>query len=68
MHSMTRRRFHGSVLALVAATASPAFAQEAHLSIGMAAPITSLDPHEDSNSPNNAASFTSCAADSNADA
>lgn len=56
MHSMTRRRFHGSVLALVAATASPAFAQEAHLSIGMAAPITSLDPHEDSNSPNNAAS------------
>ncbi|WP_138470886.1 ABC transporter substrate-binding protein [Poseidonocella sp. HB161398] len=55
---MTRRRFHGSVLALLAASAAvPALAQqEAHLSIGMAAPITSLDPHEDSNSPNNATS------------
>ncbi|MDP0926473.1 ABC transporter substrate-binding protein [Paracoccus onubensis] len=53
---MTRRSFHASILALMAATATPAFAQEAKLSIGMAAPITSLDPHEDSNSPNNATS------------
>jgi len=53
---MTRRSFHASVLALAAATATPALAQDAHLSIGMAAPITSLDPHEDSNSPNNATS------------
>lgn len=53
---MTRRSFHASVIALMAASAMPAFAQEAALSIGMAAPITSLDPHEDSNSPNNATS------------
>ena len=55
---VTRRSFHASVMALLAATAfcSPAFAQEAELRIGMASPITSLDPHEDSNSPNNATS------------
>lgn len=53
---MNRHAFNASALALIAAFATPTFAQEAQLSIGMAAPITALDPHEDSNSPNNATS------------
>jgi len=43
-----------SAFALISA-AAPAMAQDASLSIGMAAPVTSMDPHQDSNSPNNAA-------------
>lgn len=53
---MTRSSFYASVLALIAASVTPTFTQAAELSIGMAAPITALDPHEDSNSPNNATS------------
>lgn len=57
IHLTKRNLLKSSALALIAAaTATPALAQDAHLSIGMAAPITSLDPHEDSNSPNNATS------------
>ncbi|MCA1971227.1 MAG: ABC transporter substrate-binding protein [Caenispirillum sp.] len=57
-HFLTRSSVHASVVALLTVAAAPAvaLAAETHLSIGMAAPITSLDPHEDSNSPNNATS------------
>lgn len=48
--------FATSAVATLALTALPALAQEASLAIGMASPITTLDPHEDSNSPNNATS------------
>ncbi|WP_417824019.1 ABC transporter substrate-binding protein [Thalassospira lucentensis] len=57
LYSLTRRALTGSVIALFATSTVPAIAQEdTTLSIGMAAVITSLDPHEDSNSPNNATS------------
>ncbi|MEE2862289.1 MAG: ABC transporter substrate-binding protein [Pseudomonadota bacterium] len=45
-----------SALAAAILTAAPVAAQDATLAIGLASPITSLDPHEDSNSPNNATS------------
>ncbi|VDS10269.1 Heme-binding protein A precursor [Paracoccus haematequi] len=45
-----------SAMAAAALVTGPAAAQDATLAIGMASPITTLDPHEDSNSPNNATS------------
>lgn len=55
--SMTRGAIQISVIALCAAAGYPASAQEGKsLAIGMSTVVTSLDPHEDSNSPNNAAS------------
>ncbi|UYO93327.1 ABC transporter substrate-binding protein [Pollutimonas sp. M17] len=46
----------GAAFTLLTAAAVPAMAQDPSLNVGLAAPITSLDPHQDSNSPNNAAS------------
>jgi len=46
----------GAAFTLLTATAASAMAQDPTLNVGLAAPITSLDPHQDSNSPNNAAS------------
>lgn len=53
--AMTRRLVSGTAFALLVSVTSPSVAQDATLSIGMAAPVTTMDPHEDSNSPNNAA-------------
>ncbi|MGM8931690.1 ABC transporter substrate-binding protein [Salinicola halophyticus] len=56
-HAMTRRFLIGATAALLAVSATSATAQEDKaLSIGLAAVVTSLDPHEASNSPNNATS------------
>ncbi|MFV0490298.1 MAG: ABC transporter substrate-binding protein [Pseudorhodobacter sp.] len=51
---MTRRLFGATALALLTSPSIGLAEGDDHLSIGMAAPITTLDPHEDSNSPNNA--------------
>ncbi|WP_407946729.1 ABC transporter substrate-binding protein [Pararhizobium mangrovi] len=55
---MTRREFGRGSLILAAAASMPglAKAKDTALTIGVAAPFTTLDPHEQSNSPNNATS------------
>jgi peptide/nickel transport system substrate-binding protein len=55
---MANSHFKGAVVALLATVAAPAmsYAQSAALTIGMSTTPTTLDPHEDSSAPNNAAS------------
>ncbi|SNR69924.1 ABC transporter substrate-binding protein [Puniceibacterium sediminis] len=54
----TRRTFNKTIIALGLTVALPvaAIAQDPSLSIGMSTTPTTLDPHEDSSSPNNATS------------
>ncbi|WEX09031.1 ABC transporter substrate-binding protein [Chelativorans sp. AA-79] len=56
--SLSRRQAFSALFAFAAFSLAPAAvaAQEKSLAVGMASVFTTLDPHEDSNSPNNAAS------------
>lgn len=56
--AISRRRFNTTLmgLGLSLALSSAAFAQDTKFSLGMSTTPTTLDPHEDSSSPNNAMS------------
>lgn len=56
--AFTRRNFNTTLIALGLSAALPmaAFAQDTKFSLGMSTIPTTLDPHEDSSSPNNATS------------